>query len=388
MKKVTVRPQHDRNIARAKEAIEWQRLGFGQYFSPHMLTVRYSHGKWHRPLVGPRKRLSIDPAAVVLNYGQAVFEGAKAFRWNDGSVRMFRPEENANRLSESGQRLCVPHLPEEIYLGGLETLLDLDRDFVPDSAISGDGSSMYIRAVVIGTTASLGVKPAKDFLFYAILSPSGSYFTEGFKPLSIMVTEEYSRAAFGGSGRSKAAGNYAPTLLVLTEAKEKGCSQVLFLEARRKLDGSDSYKQDRRVEECGAMNVFWVRNGVYQTPSLERGTILPGITRKTVLELLQYQDVRAEVGVKGGEEADITIEELLKGIRSGEITEVGGTGTAAVVAPIGALDFRGERIMINNGRIGPMTQRLYDMVTGIQYGGREDKFGWMREVPQLQLVGK
>lgn len=330
-------------------------LGFGKYYTDHMFILEYTEGQgWHSGRVVPYQNISLDPAAKVFHYGQTVFEGMKAYRTADG-IKLFRPTKNFERLNKSNARLSIPHLDEELALKGLMELLHVDRDWVP----SVEGNSLYIRPFIIATEAALGVNPSLNYLFMIIMSPVGAYYAEGVNPVKIYVESQYVRAVAGGVGEAKTAGNYAAGLNAQEEAKDKGYSQVLWLDGVNK----------RYIEEVGSMNVFFKINGVVHTPMLN-GSILNGITRNSVITLLKHWGVPVE-------ERRISIDELVEAHRNGQFEEAFGTGTAAVISPIGELSFQDEKYVINNGQIGELSQKVYDTITGIQMGKVEDPFGWV-----------
>lgn len=330
-------------------------LGFGKTFTDHMFLMNYSEGKgWHSPRVVPYGPISLEPSAMCFHYGQEVFEGLKAYIAADGSVRMFRPQENFRRLNESNKRLAIPQLDETLLLEGLTQLISIERDWIP----TGDGESLYIRPFVIATEEALGVKPSAEYLYMVILSPSGRYYESGLAPVKIYVEHEYVRAVKGGTGASKTGGNYASSLVAQMEAHDQGYAQVLWL------DGI----QRKYVDEVGAMNIFFVLEGEVVTPALS-GSILPGITRKSVLELLRSWGMNVS-------ERLISIDELEEAYKQGRFLEAFGTGTAAVISPVGTLR-HGDFVMeLSNGKIGEISQKLYDTLTGIQLGKLPDTFGW------------
>lgn len=334
-------------------------IKFGRVFSPHMFTMRYKEGiGWQKGKIEERQPFSVDPAACVFHYSQEIFEGLKVFRTEDGRLVCFRPEENAKRMNRSAARLCMPEMSTEVFLDALKDLVQLDKEWVPDLP----GTSLYVRPTMIGVEKFLGLKPGDEFLFYIILSPVGPYFKDGFKPVSIFVEEEMVRAAVGGVGDAKTGGNYAASLLAGEKAKKLGFSQVLWL------DG----KEHKYVEEVGAMNIFFVYDKTLVTPPLN-GSILPGITRKSVLEIAQ------DLGYKA-EERPLHIDEVFADIKAGKITEVFGCGTAAVISPVGLLHYKGEDHVINNNETGTVTENLYNQLVGMQYGIKEDKYNWLYEI--------
>lgn len=337
-------------------------IQFGRVFTPHMFTMKYKEGVgWEKGKVEEYRNFSIDPAACVFHYSQEIFEGLKAFRTHDGRIVSFRPEENAKRMNRSATRLCMPEIPVPVFLDALKELVELDKEWVPDLP----GTSLYIRPTMISTESFLGVKPSDEYLFYIILSPVGPYFKDGFKPVSIFVEEEMVRASIGGVGDTKTGGNYAASLLAGQKAKKLGFSQVLWLDA----------KEHKYVEEVGAMNICFVYGDKLVTPALN-GSILPGITRKSVLELAQNMGYEIEEGT-------LHIDDVLQDIEKGKITEVFGCGTAAVISPVGLLHYNGKDYVVNDNQIGPMTQKLYDQIVGMQYGQIEDKNGWIFEIGKV-----
>lgn len=336
-----------------------EKLVFGRVFTEHMYTIKYSHGKgWHDGKIEQYRPFLMDPAACVLHYSQEIFEGLKAYKTSDGRILLFRPEQNARRLNRSASKLCMPELPEETFLSAVKDLVLMEKDWIPDAP----GTSLYIRPTMIATEAFLGVNPAKEYLFYIILSPVGPYFKAGFNPVSIYVEDQLVRAAVGGVGDIKTGGNYAASLLAGTKAEEKGFYQVLWLDA----------KEHKYVEEVGAMNVFFVFGEKLVTPMLT-GSILPGITRDSVIKLA------GELGIEV-EERRIAFDEVLDGLKSGKLTEMFGSGTAAVISPVGLLHYKGTDYIINDNKVGKMTRTFYDHLVDIQLGKVEDKFGWSFEV--------
>jgi branched-chain amino acid aminotransferase len=340
---------------RPKERVADPDLGFGKVFTDHMLVMDYTDGTgWHDARIEPYGPTSMDPATLVLHYGQAVFDGFKAFRSSTGGVVLFRPKDHLGRLNLSSARLCIPPLDEAFVLDALKQLVRLDADWVPRSF----GCSLYIRPTIIATEAGLGVRPSKTYRFFTILSPVGAYYREGFQPVKILVSDKYVRAVRGGLGAAKTPANYAASLLAGEEAKEAGFTQVLWL------DG----KERTYVEEVGTMNIFFRLEDTLVTPALE-GTILGGITRDSVIRLASHWGLRLK-------ERRISMPEVLAAHAAGKLLEVFGSGTAAVISPVSELVFQGKSLVINQGRIGDWTQRLFDTLTGIQYGKMEDPFGW------------
>ncbi|HBN10572.1 MAG TPA: branched chain amino acid aminotransferase [Ruminococcus sp.] len=335
------------------------KLGFGHIFTDHMFIMDYNRDKgWHSPRIVPFGPLSLSPATMCLHYGQEVFEGMKAYRTADDKIQLFRPEENFKRLNVSNERLVIPPIDEELALHALNELVKIDRDWVPHT----DGASLYIRPFIISVDPFLGVRPADEYMFIIIMSPSGSYYASGLEPVSIYVESNYVRAVRGGMGFTKTAGNYAASLIAQNEAHEQNYSQVLWLDGVEK----------KYIEEVGAMNIFFKIDGEIITPSLH-GSILSGITRKSALELCRSWGMKVS-------EKRITIQEVAEAYDNGKLEEVFGTGTAAVISPVGHLKWNDKVMTINNNKIGEVSQKLYDTMTGIQYGKIEDKFGWVREV--------
>lgn len=334
-------------------------LGFGRFFTDHMFIMDYKEGTgWHSPRIVPYAPLQLDPSVAVFHYGQAVFEGMKAFRAPDGRVLLFRPEQNMARLNRSNARMSIPQFDEKFALRALKELVSLDADWIP----SAPGTALYLRPFVIATDPVLGVRASTSYQFIVILSPVGAYYPEGINPVSIYVEPHYVRAVRGGTGFAKAAGNYAGSLLAQQQAKEKGYSQVLWL------DGLER----RYVEEVGAMNVFFNIAGELITPELG-DSILPGITRDSVMHLLRSWGIAVT-------ERRLSVEEVFTAHKEGRLVEAFGCGTAAVISPIGKLEWNGEVIEIGEGKTGEISQRLYDTLTGIQNGLLPDQFGWMVEV--------
>ena len=335
------------------------KLGFGKIFTDHMFTMQYDTGQgWHDAKIGPFENFSLSPACTVLHYCQTIFEGLKAYR-TAGGIQLFRPRDNFARMNISANRMCMPQIDEDFMLDCLLRLIDIERDWVPGAP----GTSLYIRPTLIATDPYLGVKAGDQYLFYIILSPVGAYYASGLAPVDIYVEDEYVRSVVGGTGFAKAGGNYAASLLAGQIAHDKGFTQVLWL------DGVER----KYVEEVGSMNIFFKINGTLYTPPLT-GSILPGITRDSVIRLSQ------EVfGVPVREER-IAIADIFKENASGGLEEVFGTGTAAVVSPVGMMQWEDKRIEISGGHMGELTKKLYDKLTGIQYGAEKDEFGWIKTI--------
>ena len=335
------------------------KLGFGHVFTDYMLVLPYDEGQgWHDPEIRPYAPIELSPAAMCLHYGQTVFEGMKAYRTADNKIQLFRPMENFKRLNKSNERLVIPELDENLAMDCLMELLKVEKDWVP----ANDGESLYIRPYIIAVDPFLGVKPGAHYLFMIILSPSGAYYESGLNPVNIYVENKYVRAVRGGMGFAKTGGNYAASLIGQDEAHKQNYSQVLWL------DGVEQ----RYIEEVGAMNIFFVIDGEVVTPELQ-GSILPGITRKSAIEVCRSWGLKVT-------ERRITIQEISDAYDAGKLQEVFGTGTAAVISPVGHLKW-GDKVMeINDNKIGNISQKLYDTMTGIQWGRIEDTFGWTVEV--------
>lgn len=335
------------------------KLGFGTIFTDHMFLMDYEEGKgWHNPRIVPYGDFAMDPAAVVLHYGQAIFEGTKCYRRKDGGLQLFRPQDNMARMSNSAARMCMPRLDEPLALEGLKELVKMDAEWVPHQ----EGTSLYIRPTMIATDAKLGVHASKKYLFYIILSPVGAYYAEGLKPVGIYVEDQYVRAVRGGVGFTKCAGNYAASILAGEIAEKKGYAQVLWL------DGVEQ----KYVEEVGSMNMMFAYGNKIVTPMLN-GSILPGITRDSVLKLARRLGYEVE-------EKRLAIADIFADAKSGKLTEAFGTGTAAVISPVGELCWQDEKLTIGDGNIGPVAQKLYDTLTGIQYGRMADENGWVTKL--------
>jgi len=331
-------------------------LGFGRLFTDRMLLVEWTQGKgWHSARIKPYEPFVLDPAALVFHYAQEIFEGLKAYKWADGRVALFRPEKNARRFNLSAVRMCMPEVPEDLFVEGIKQLVSLEKDWIPTAA----GTSLYIRPTLIAVEPVLGVKPSDHYYFYVILSPVGAYYASGFNPVNILVEDHYVRAVSGGTGEAKTGGNYASSLKAGLEAKKKGYDQVLWLDGR----------QQRYIEEVGAMNMFFAY-GTHIVTSPLTGSILAGITRDSVLTLA------AKLGCTV-EEKLIDVQELIADIKSGKVTEAFGSGTAAVITPVGSLCYKDEKVQLGNGGVGSLSQKLYDTLTGIQTGALPDDYGWV-----------
>ena len=334
-------------------------LGFGKIFTDHMFCWSWnSEEGWHNPRIVPFERLSIHPASTVLHYGSEIFEGLKAYRRADGKVQLFRPIENIRRMNNSAERLCLPQMPEEDFMQALIEFVRLEQDWTP----SDKGTSLYLRPFMFGNDESLGVHAVHNAEFIIIASPVGSYYKEGLNPVKIMIEDQDVRAVRGGPGYAKCGGNYAASNRAGERAEQQGYSQVLWL------DGVER----KYIEEVGAMNVMFKIGGEIITPKLT-GSILPGITRKSCIELLASEGITVS-------ERLLSVEELSNAMLDGTLEEAWGCGTAAVISPIGELCYKDHKYIVNNNEIGELSQHLYDTVTGIQWGEIEDKFGWTVEV--------
>jgi branched-chain amino acid aminotransferase len=340
--------------------------GFGQIFTDHMITLRWSAERgWHDGRLEAYGPFTLDPATAVLHYSQEFFEGLKAYRQDNGSITLFRPDANAARFNSSARRMAMPELPEETFLRALELLVAQDREWVP----SGEGNSLYLRPFMIATQRGLGVNhPSSEYLFCVIASPAASYFSGGVKPVTVWLSEEYTRAAPGGTGSVKTGGNYAAAFVAQQQAVEQGCDQVVWLDAA----------EHRWVEEMGGMNLFFVRGSasggapLITTPPLT-GTLLPGITRDSLLKLAP------ELGVKAVEER-ITIDQWQAECAAGDLTEVFACGTAAVITPVGRVKGESAQWLVADGEPGPVTMRLREELIGLQYGRHPDPFNWTHKV--------
>ena len=335
------------------------KLGFGHIFTDHMFAMNYDTGKgWHDARIVPFDNVTLSPAAMCLHYGQEIFEGLKAYRTADGSVQLFRPDENYKRMNVSAERMVIPKIDEEFMIEATKKLIEIEKDWVPHT----DGASLYIRPFIFATDPYVGVRPADHYLFLIILSPSGAYYSTGLNPVKIYVEQKYVRAVRGGTGFAKTAANYAISLKGQDEAHAQDYEQVLWL------DGVEQ----KYIEEVGSMNMMFAYGNKIVTPRLN-GSILPGITRDSVLKLAP------QLGFEAVEDR-LDVHEIFADARSGKLTEAFGTGTAAVISPVGTLAMEDEKITLGDGGIGPIAQKLYDTLTGIQYGRLEDKNGWIEKI--------
>lgn len=339
-----------------KNKPDMKSVKFGRSFSDHMFLMNYNSEKgWHDARIVPYGPVSFDMASMVFHYAQEVFEGMKAYRTAEGKIQFFRPFENIKRMANSEERLGMPQMDEDMFLHALKSLVEVDKDWVPEES----GTSLYIRPFMIATDVGLGVHASDSYLFCIITCPVGSYYPEGINPIKIQIEHEDVRAVRGGTGFAKCGGNYAASIRASERAKKNGFSQVLWL------DGVER----KYIEEVGAMNIMFKIDGEIITPSLN-GSVLPGVTRKSCIELLKSWGYKVN-------ERLISVDELIEAAKAGKLEEVFGTGTAAVISPVGLLAFNGESIEIGNGKIGEVTQRLYDELTGIQWGSIPDTFGWI-----------
>jgi branched-chain amino acid aminotransferase len=330
--------------------------GFGRVFTDHMVTIRYAEGKgWYDARVEPRAPIPMDPATAVLHYGQEIFEGLKAYHRVDGKTGLFRAEANARRFADSAHRMAMAPLPEDLFLSSIARLVDADREWVP----TAEGGSLYLRPFQYANEVFLGVRPSLEYLYVLIASPVGSYFSGGLKPVSIWVSQDYTRAAPGGTGAAKCGGNYAASLIAQAQAAEHGCDQVVFLDAVER----------KYIDELGGMNIFFVhRDGSLTTPELT-GSILPGITRDSVIRLAEEEGRKVH-------ERQVSLAEWREGAQTGEIVETFACGTAAVLTPIGTVRDADGQFSLGDGGTGPVTAALRQSLVDIQYGRREDIYGW------------
>ncbi len=334
-------------------------LTFGTIFTDHMFIVNYETGKgWFDPRVVAYQKIELDPSAMVFHYGQEMFEGLKAYKSAEGKTLLFRPDKNIARANRSNDRLCIPEIPEELFLEAIKAVVKTDEKWIPTKP----GTSLYIRPFVIATDPFLGVRPSNTYLFMIILSPVGAYYPEGLNPVRIWIEDEYVRAVKGGIGEAKTGGNYVASMAAQVKAHDEGYSQVLWL------DGVER----KYIEEVGAMNIFFKIDGTIVTPQLN-GSILPGVTRDSVIQLCKSWGLPVE-------ERKVSVDELVKAAKDGTLEEVFGTGTAAVISPVGHLRYETEVFKIKEGGIGEISQKLYDTITGIQLGKIKDELGWVVEV--------
>jgi len=339
-----------------KDKPDQSKLGFGTIFTDHMFNMDYTSDKgWHSARIEPYASFALDPSTMFLHYAQGAFEGLKAYRTDSGNIQLFRPQENFKRLNRSCRRLCIPEIDEDFALDVLKKLLAIEKDWVPGQP----ETSLYIRPTIIAMDPYLGVRASYTYRFFIILSPVGSYYPEGFNPVKIQVTRDYVRAVRGGVGEAKTPGNYAASILAAEKAHKEGYSQVLWL------DGVEQ----KYLEEVGSMNIFFVIDDEIVTPELN-GSILQGITRNSVIKLAKHWNDKVS-------ERKISIDELMQAHASGKLQEVFGAGTAAIISPVGEIKYGDQVITIAGGEVGPVAQKYYDAITGIQYGKAEDPLGWV-----------
>ena len=331
------------------------KLGFGKIFTDHFFTMKYHADRgWYDAMIEPYRPISMDPTAMCLHYGQEIFEGLKAYRGKDDQIYLFRPYKNIDRMNKSAERLCMPKVDPELFMDALKKLVLLEKDWIPRTR----GASLYIRPTMIATEAALGVHDANEYLFFIVVGPVGVYYPQGFSPTSMYVTDDYVRAVRGGIGYIKAAGNYAASLLASKLAMEKGFTQVLWLDAIER----------KYIEEVGTSNVFFLIGDELITPPLG-GSILPGVTRDSVIHIAESWKIPIL-------ERPISIDEIIDASAVGKLKEAFASGTAAIVSPIGQIFYKGKPIFINEGKTGRLTERLYNEILQIQYGEKDDPFGW------------
>ncbi|WP_400208038.1 branched-chain amino acid aminotransferase [Candidatus Methanomassiliicoccus intestinalis] len=348
---------HKVNESRIDE-VDFDNLVFGHTFSDHMFQVAYRNGQWNQPEIVPFGKIEVYPSLSCLHYGQSIFEGLKAFRSVDGSINIFRLDKHIARMKNSCERMCIPTVDDELFREAVTSLVSLDRNWIPKAR----GSSLYIRPFIFASEDYIGVRVSEKYEFFVLTGPVSTYFKEGLSPVKLMTSEGYVRAVRGGLGEAKTAANYAASLLPAMVAQKRGFSQVLWLDA---LEG-------KYIDEVGTMNIAFIKDGALITPPLE-GTILPGVTRDSVIQLAKKKGMRVE-------ERRISIDEVMESVKEGSMTEVFGTGTAAVISPVGEIYHNGETVKINNFETGPFAKMFYDEITGIQYGEKEDTFGWITNI--------
>lgn len=338
--------------------LDFGNLDFGRIFSDHMLEMAYSDGQWQIAEIKPYGHITFEPSMMALHYGQAIFEGMKAYYVDDDTINLFRPKDHHARLNNSARRLCMPDIDESVFIEALEELMKLDHEWVPKK----HGQALYIRPVMFATEEYLAAKVSQEYRFYIITSPVGAYYSEGFNPVKLTTSDQYVRAVKGGTGEAKAAGNYGGSFLPARKAQESGYTQVLWLDAN----------EHKYVEEVGTMNIFFLIGETLVTPELT-GTVLPGITRRSVITLAQEWNIPVE-------ERRVSLEELFDAYQNGSLKEIFGAGTAAVISPVGLIHHQGKTISLDMEKIGPFAKRMYDAITGIQYGKIEDTHGWAHPV--------
>ena len=351
IKIITVSPEK-----RKPKPADETKLGFGKVFTDHFFTMQYSEGRgWHNAAIEPYRTLSLDPTAMCLHYAQEIFEGMKAYRGRNGAIYLFRPADNARRMNMSARRMCMPEIDVDFFLEAVKKLALLEKEWIP----RGTGTSLYIRPTMIATEAALGVHPSHEYLFFIVVGPVGAYYPEGFGPTKIYVSEEYVRSVRGGTGSCKAAGNYAASLYASRIASDMGYTQVLWLDAIER----------KYVEEVGTSNVFFLIADELITPPLTGGAILGGITRDSVIQMAKSWGIAIT-------ERQLAMDEILEASAQGRLQEAFASGTAAIVSPIGHFFYKGKEHAVNGGKAGPLTERLYNEILKIQYGEKDDPFGW------------
>ncbi|MBA9027052.1 MULTISPECIES: branched-chain amino acid aminotransferase [Bacillaceae] len=356
--------EHDMEITLTttkKEKPKSDQLEFGKVFTDHMFIMDYTEGNgWHDPRIVPYQSITLEPSAMIFHYGQSVFEGMKAYYTDDKDIVLFRPEKNFQRLNKSNDRLCIPEVDIDFALAALKKLIVIDKEWIPDA----EGTSLYIRPFIISTEPFLGVSPSSRYKFIIIMSPVGSYYKEGIHPVKIAVENEFVRAVVGGTGTAKTGGNYASSLKAQKVSEENGYSQVLWL------DGVER----KYIEEVGSMNVFFKIDGEVVTPALN-GSILDGVTRSSIIEMLEHWNIPVS-------QRKISMEEVYQAHQEGKLEEAFGTGTAAVISPIGEFFWNDEKLILNGGKTGELSTKLYNTITRIQTGKEEDQLGWVTHVEE------
>ncbi len=335
------------------------KLGFGHIFTDHMFLMNYESSKgWFNPRIEPFSNISLSPAAMGIHYGQEIFEGLKAYRGKDGGISLFRARDNFERFNRSARRMCMAEVDTDVVMEGMKKLILLEKEWIPKN----QGTSLYIRPTMLATEPHLGVRPANEYLFFIILGPVGAYYKEGLNPVTIYVEDFYVRAAKGGTGEAKTAGNYAASLLAAEKAKEKGFTQVLWLDAA----------EHKYVEEVGTMNMFFLIDDEVITTPLN-GSVLDGITRDSVIQLAKYWGIKVK-------ERALSIDEVILAAKDGRLKEAFGTGTAAVISPVGQISYKGENHIVAGGKMGGLSQRLYNEIIAIQYREKPDPYGWVERI--------
>ena len=352
--KITITPTDNSKISE----IDFENLKFGRIFSDHMAELHYKDGAWQSAEIKPYGPISFEPSMMALHYGQAIFEGMKAYFSGDTTINLFRPFDHARRFNNSARRLCMPEIDENLFVDLLEELLKLDFAWVPKE----QGRALYIRPVMFASEEYLAAKVSEEYKLFIITSPVGAYYSEGFNPVKLTTNSEFVRAVKGGTGEAKAAGNYGGSFLPAKKAQENGFTQVLWLDAT----------EHKYVEEVGTMNIFFLIDGTLITPKLG-GTVLPGITRRSVIALADKWNVPVE-------ERRISVDELFEAHNNNKLEEVFGAGTAAVISPVGLIHHNGKSITLDQEKIGPFAKKMFDNITGIQYGNKEDQYGWVHPV--------